>query len=201
MTLFISILYKTYYLFTTLVVNLFHNKRLRLGRKVIFKKFPSYIITNKASIAIGNYTIINSSNKGYHANMYNSCKLVADRPNAIIRIGDNCRIHGSCIHAYSSVAIGNNCLIAANTQIIDGNGHTLSFDNTSNRINTTDEGTPIIIEDNVWIGLNCIILGGTHIKEGAIIAANSVVKGIVSPNSIYQGNPAILVKQYKPLNN
>jgi len=196
MALFISIFYRIYYLFTTLSVNLFHTKSLQLGNKVVFKGFPNYIITNRATIAIGNNTTINSSNRGYHANMYNTCKLLADRPNASIKIGDNCRIHGSCIHAYSSITIGNNCLIAANTQIIDGNGHALSFDNTSNRINTTDEGKPIIIEDNVWIGLNCIILGGTHIKEGAIIAANSVVKGVVSSNSIYQGNPAILVKQY-----
>lgn len=169
---------------------------LDLKKNVVFKKRPSILKDNDAKIIIGCNTTINSSNYGYHINMHSKCKLYADRSGAIIKIGENCRIHGTCIHAYSKIIIGNNCLIAANTQIIDGNGHQLSFENPKNRINTTDIGKEIIIEDNVWIAANCIILGGTVIGKGSIITANSVVKGNVPPNSIYGGNPAKLIKQY-----
>ena len=34
----------------------------------------------------------------------------------------------------------------------------------------------IVIEDNVWIGANCVLLDGTHIGEGSVIAAGSVVR-------------------------
>lgn len=169
---------------------------IELGDKVKFKKLP-YIYKNRsAKIRIGDRTTINSSNYRYHLNMHSKVKLIADRKNAEIIIGSSCRIHGTCIHAFKKITIGNNCLIAANTQIIDSNGHSLSFPSTENRINTIDDGKEIFIDDNVWIGANCIILGGTIIGKGAIISAGSVVKGDVPPNSIFGGNPAKLIKQY-----
>ena len=169
-------------------------KGVRLDSDVLFKGKPSILKNKKASISIGKNTLINSSNHGYHINMHSSCKLLADREGAQISIGSNCRIHGTCIHAYKSIKIGDNVLIAANTQIIDGNGHQLSFENTSQRIKTTDQGRPILIEDNVWIGANCFILGGVTIGNGAVVSANSVVHKDVKPNTIVGGNPARLIK-------
>lgn len=128
--------------------------------------------------------------------MFSKSKLYADGPEALIKIGKNCRIHGTCIHAHNKISIGDNCLIAVNTQIADSNGHSLSFENTFNRINTRDNGKNIEIKDNVWIEASCIILGGTVIGEGSIISAGSVIKGIVPPNCIFGGNPARLIKQY-----
>lgn len=169
---------------------------VKVGESTLFKRMPHIIKNKSAQIFIGNNTIINSSNKGYHLNMFAKCKIYADRPHSVIKIGDNCRIHGACIHAYNEITIGNNCLIAANTQIIDGNGHQLSMENPNNRINTTDNGKPIIIEDNVWIGTGCIILGGTTIGTGSIISAGSIIKGNIPAMSLYGGNPAKLIKQY-----
>lgn len=170
--------------------------KIIMDKSVSFKNYPHIIKHKMAKIRIGKNTIINSSNYGYHINMYSKCKLYVDRPNAIIDIGENCRIHGTCIHAYKYIRIGNNCLIAANTQIMDGNGHQLCMEEPHKRLMLSDTGKDIIIEDNVWIAANCIILGGTHIGEGCIITAGSVVKGIVPAHSIYGGNPAKLIKQY-----
>jgi len=178
----------------TLVYSKYYN--IIIGKKVIFRNTPLIIKRKNAKIIIDSHTIINSSNNGYHINMHSKCKLYADRDNAIIKIGKNSRIHGTCIHAYNSITIGDNCLIAANTQIIDGNGHKLSFENLSNRINTTDNGKPIIIGNNVWIGANTIILGGTEISDGTVISAGSIVSGIIPAKCIYGGNPARLIKSY-----
>lgn len=52
----------------------------------------------------------------------------------------------------------------------------------------------IIIEDDVWIGSNCIILSGITIGRGAIIGAGSVVTKDVSRYSIVAGNPAKPIK-------
>lgn len=173
---------------------------IKCEKNVIFKRNPHVLKHSKAQILIGDNTIINSSNFDYHINMHSKCKLYADRENAVIEIGENCRIHGACIHAFKRIKIGNNCLIAANTQIIDGNGHQLCMSNPIDRLNLKDEGREIIIEDNVWIAANCIILGGTHIKEGSVITAGSVVKGVIEKSSIYGGNPAILIKKYNDKN-
>ena len=85
-------------------------------------------------------------------------------------------------------------MIAANTNIIDCNGHNLSFNDPSNRINTHGVSKPIIIEDNVWIGANCMILPGVTIGEGSVISANSVVVKTIPSRVVAGGNPAKVIK-------
>ncbi|EML0281075.1 acyltransferase [Vibrio alginolyticus] len=112
-------------------------------------------------------------------------------------MGANTRIHGTCIHAYESITIGKNCLIAANCQIFDGSGHDLSFSDVENRINTRGVSKPVLIEDNVWIGINSIILPGVTIGNGSVIAANSVVTKDIPPMVLAGGNPAKIIKRYE----
>ena len=49
---------------------------------------------------------------------------------------------------------------------------------------------PIVIGDNVWIGMGAMILKGVTIGEGSIIAAGAVVTKDVAPNTIVAGVPA-----------
>lgn len=46
-----------------------------------------------------------------------------------------------------------------------------------------------VIGNDVWIGMNSLIMPGVHIGDGAIIGANSVVAKNVQPYSIVAGNP------------
>lgn len=170
---------------------------IKIGKGVIFKNKPRILSTNESRIIIGNNVVLNSANFGYHVNMFGPVKLMADGPNAEICIGANTRIHGSCLHARKKIVIGSNCLIAANCQIMDSNGHPLLMENPSERINSVDEPMEVLIGDNVWLGTGVVILPGSIIGEGSVITANSVVKGVVPPNSIFGGNPSQLIKQYK----
>lgn len=168
---------------------------LELAEGVIFKGMPCVDIARGASIRIDRGVMINSSNAGYHVNMHSAVKLMADRPGARIHIGEETRIHGSCIHAYRAITIGKRCLIAANCHIIDCNGHELSFDDVDRRIHTTSDGRPVVIEDAVWIGANSIILPGVRIGRGSVVAAGSVVARDVPPMTVVAGNPAKVVKR------
>lgn len=171
-------------------------KNIKIEKKLFINTFPLIDIKRDCNLFIGKNVMLNSRNKGYHINMHSPVKLFADRPGAEIHIGDNTRIHGACIHAYESIIIGKNCLIAANCQIFDGNGHDLSFPDVENRINTYGSTRPIEIEDNVWIGINSIILPGVRIGKGSIIAANSVVNENIPAMVIAGGNPAKVIKSY-----
>jgi acetyltransferase-like isoleucine patch superfamily enzyme len=169
-------------------------KGLQLSDGVVFKGMPLIGIARGASIRIERGVTINSRNGGYHVNMHSPVKLLADRPGAIIHIGEDTRIHGSCIHAYCSISIGKRCLIAANCQIIDCNGHELSFDDVDNRIHSSSGGRPVVIEDAVWLGANTIVLPGVRIGRGSVVAAGSVVVHDVPPMVVVSGNPARIVK-------
>ena len=169
---------------------------IELNGGVRFVRLPSVFASNTCKIILEENVVLNSLNFGYHLNMYSKVKLLADGKNSKIIIGKNTRVHGSCIHAQGEIIIGENCLIAANCQIFDSNAHELSMNNPSNRINTIDQPQKIEIGNNVWLGTGCIILPGTKISSGSVIAANSVVKGEVPANCLFGGNPAKLLKQY-----
>lgn len=175
-------------------------KGLHLKGNVIVKDSPIIGIVKGAQITIGHNCTINSRNRGYHVAMYSPVKLFADYKGAVISIGNDSRIHGSCIHAYKSVSIGKGCLIAANTNIFDANGHPLSFENVSDRIfrhDTQNEAKPVAISDYVWIGCNSTILPGVTIGEGSIVAAGSVVTKNVPHHCVVGGNPAKVIQRYE----
>jgi acetyltransferase-like isoleucine patch superfamily enzyme len=52
---------------------------------------------------------------------------------------------------------------------------------------------PIKVGNNVFIGMNSILLPGTSIGDNVIIGAGSVVRGKVPENVVVSGNPAIIV--------
>ena len=51
------------------------------------------------------------------------------------------------------------------------------------------------IEDNVFIGANCIILKGVKIGDRSIIGAGSVVTKNVPSDQIWAGNPAKFIRE------
>lgn len=148
-----------------------------------------------ATLRLGEHIVLNSRNNGYHLNLHSPVKIVADSPGACIKIGDYTRIHGTCIHAFTSIEIGSRCLIAANCQIIDNNGHALQFDNVEERIHSHGSSRPVKIMDDVWIGANSFVLPGVTIGKGAVISANSVVIEDVPSYSLVRGNPAVVQRK------
>jgi len=127
-----------------------------------------------------------------HVGISFSCCILADGEGANINIGKKSRLNSCFIHAQKRISIGELVLIAPGVNIIDSNGHELiSTDRTTIG---TDKPQPIEIGNNVWIGLNAVILKGTIIGDNSVVGANSVVKGEYPANSLIMGNPAKVVK-------
>jgi len=53
------------------------------------------------------------------------------------------------------------------------------------------------IGDNVWLGINVIVLKGVTIGEHTIIGANSVVTRDIPANVIAAGNPCKILSNLK----
>jgi len=169
---------------------------IEIKGRLAINGMPLIDIRKGSRLYIGADVTLNSKNRDYHINLHSPVKLFAEGEGAEIRIGDKTRIHGTCIHAFESVIIGKGCLIAGNCQIIDGNGHDLSFPNVEERINSKGTSSPVTIEDYVWIGANSIVLPGVTIGRGSVISANSVVVRDIPPMVVAGGNPAIIIKEY-----
>lgn len=170
-------------------------------------KFPNITIGPRAKIDLNtkinigkNRLIIEenvtlrSTQKGYHASMPFPSTILMDSETAYIKIGAYSRINGVYIHAQKKITIGKNCVIAAGVNILDSNGHILA---SLNRTIGRDTPKKINIGNNVWIGLNSIILKDTLIGDNSVVSAGSIVKGIFPPNSIISGNPARVIDTIK----
>jgi maltose O-acetyltransferase len=105
--------------------------------------------------------------------------------NARVVIGDQSFInYGTSISAHQEVTIGRRCKIGHYVFIMDSNQHDL-LDRTK-----VPPASPIVIEDEVWIGAHSIILPGVRIGKNSVVAAGSVVTRDVPPDCLVAGNPA-----------
>jgi maltose O-acetyltransferase len=86
---------------------------------------------------------------------------------------------GLRVEGLADVTIGDSVLI----------GPFCCFENVNHRAEGS-EALPITIGKGVWIGAGSILLPGSHVGEGAVVAAGSVVRGHVPPHETWGGVPA-----------
>jgi acetyltransferase-like isoleucine patch superfamily enzyme len=108
-------------------------------------------------------------------------------------IGRNCNVTRSLIGFYTS--IGNNAQIGVGE-------HDMSDVSTSRHLSKQSYQSltikDCIIGDNVWIGVNVVVLRGVTVGVGSIVAAGAVVTKSVPPYAIVGGVPARLIRmRYK----
>lgn len=90
-----------------------------------------------------------------------------------------------------SISIGDNCLITSGSKI-------LSHDGSMRLIDPSDDGSGHVrIGNNVFIGVNAIILRNVTIGDNSVVAAGAVVTENVPAGSLVVGNPARVIKTLK----
>ncbi|HNR12655.1 MAG TPA: acyltransferase [Thermodesulfobacteriota bacterium] len=95
------------------------------------------------------------------------------------------------IQARNGIRIGHNVRIGPGVGLVSANHNRDDYD-------TWDAAGPIEIGDNVWIGMNSVLLPGVKIGSNVVIGANSVVNCDIPPNSIAIGNPCRIVNVKPP---
>ena len=110
-------------------------------------------------------------------------------PNAVVEIngGFSCS-HNARIQIFKSLKIGEGNMWSFDTIVMDTDSHKI-FDENGTLI-SHNEG--VAFGNNVWLGCRCIVLKGSVIPDGSIIAAGSTLtKALDKGNAIYCGNKAI----------
>lgn len=107
-----------------------------------------------------------------------------------IRVGKNVFINHACTFMdRGGITIGNDVLIAPKVNLITIN-HPIQPELRHSTISQ-----PIVIGNNVWIGVSATVMPNVTIGDNAIIAAGAVVTKDVPPNTIVAGVPAKIIKQ------
>jgi acetyltransferase-like isoleucine patch superfamily enzyme len=153
-------------------------RRIRLGREVSF--------TPGSSVDLGNDLFIGAR-----------CTFeVYVNPPGHVLIGSSTWIsHDLHLQSAEKVSIGKSVLIGEFVSIRDTT-HSYQVPGVPIK-EQPDVSSPVIVEDEVWIGRGCLIQAkppGIVIGRGAIIGANSVVATSIPPMEIWAGAPARLIK-------
>ena len=116
---------------------------------------------------------------------------------AVLETGANFAMTGGTLCAGERITIGDRVTIGANSTVIDTDFHPL--DPELRRLRPNDGATaPVTIEDDVFVGMNCLILKGVTLGRGCVVGAGSVVIGDVPPYAVAAGNPARVVRSHTP---
>ena len=119
---------------------------------------------------------------------------------ASLTLGSGYMNHDCVVDCFDSISIGHNVVISERVVLRDSDNHRIkSIDGAEDNIGAHDiaiqsNTKPIEIKDNVWIGMNVIVLKGVTIGEGSIVAAGSLVIKDVPPHSLVAGVPAKVIK-------
>lgn len=150
--------------------------------KCHFSRFPN------SKIKIGNNCTFLSRQNSNLIGIDRPCSIstLFSEYNAVIEIGNNCGFSGTVIGAFKRIIIGNNVRCGANTLITDSDWH-----NDDPRVGDPKD---VVIEDNVWLGINVVVLKGVTIGKNSVIGANSVVTSNIPANVIAAGNPCKILK-------
>jgi putative colanic acid biosynthesis acetyltransferase WcaF len=109
-----------------------------------------------------------------------------------LAIGDHCWIGQEVwIDNLADVELGSHVCVSQRTYLCTG-----SHDYRRRTFDLLAE--PLRVEDGVWLGASCLVLGGVTVHANAVAAAGSVVTKDVAPATIVAGSPATPLKQPRP---
>ncbi len=112
-----------------------------------------------------------------------------------VALGADSHINSGCvIYSGAGVTIGQGVRIAANCTFATPNHAYMDRDTPIRLQGFLPDRGGIVIEDDVWIGANCVLLDGALIRTGAVIAAGTVVRGEVLAWHVVGGNPWRTIK-------
>ncbi len=116
------------------------------------------------------------------------------RAGASITIGDDFGMTGGSLVCERRISIGDRVWVGANAIITDTDFHPLDPEQRRTQPSAANTA-PVTIADDVFVGMNALVLKGVTIGAGSVLAAGCVVVRDVPPRSVVAGNPARVVRE------
>lgn len=110
-----------------------------------------------------------------------------------VKIGERCVIHDNARKVFHTepylVTIGDHVEITPGVRFLTHEGSVWVFREEEENRNK-DCFAPTVVENNVFIGLNSVIMPGVHIGSNVVVGAGSIVTKDVPDNTVVAGTPA-----------
>ncbi len=155
--------------------------------------FPVGAVFGESSIAIGDDVVVG-------AQVTLSAGMVPGQdlgPEPVLRIGDRCVIgRGSHIVAHQSVVIGADVYAGPYVYITDQNHGYADPEMPIGR--QLPLNSAVSIGPGTWLGAGAIVLPGACVGRNVVVAAGSVVRGLIPDHCVVAGVPARVVRSYVP---
>ena len=111
---------------------------------------------------------------------------------ANIEFENNCYLNHNCVFLdVCKIKVGSNVLFGPNVQVYTA---THPVDPIVRRTGK-ENGKPIKIGNDVWIGGSAVICPGVTVGDGVTVGAGAVVTKDIEPNVVVAGNPAKIIKR------
>ena len=170
---------------------------VRLGRECFLERkasFERYRSTQPVGLALGNNVCV-----------YTWTEFTID-PTGTVEVGSGSVLVGAVFMCAERITLGERVVVSYHVTISDSDFHPL--DPAARRLDAIAnapggdrsqrpqvESKPVVIEDDVWIGIGAMILKGVRIGRGARILAGAVVTRDVPPLVTVGGNPARILDE------
>jgi acetyltransferase-like isoleucine patch superfamily enzyme len=165
-----------------------------LERKESFKRFRS---TRASGLVLGQGVTV------YTWTEFNV------EPAGVLEVGDGSTLVGAVFMCAESIRLGRRVIVSYNVTIADSDFHPRTpAARKQDAIANAPQGDrsqrpavltqPVVIEDDVWVGIGAIILKGVRVGRGARIGAGAVVTSDVPAGASVAGNPARVVQEGNP---
>lgn len=131
---------------------------------------------------------------GAHARIDSFVKVKPVGGQGDVVIGEYSVINSGCVlYSGNGILMGQRVSVAANCTFAPTNHEFRRKDLPIQSQGFRPSKGGILIEDDVWIGANCVLLDGAILRQGCVIGAGSMVRGEIPAYSIQAGNPLALI--------
>ncbi len=165
---------------------------INIGPSCSFYGIPLFRRLPGSRIRIGNRCEFRSGRWSNLVGVNRPCMLSTLDRAATLDIGNNCGFSGAVIGCASRISIGDRVMCGANVTITDTDWHAIDFrDRLAGR---PGDASPVIIGEDVWLGMHVTVFKGVEIGRRTVVAAHSIVSRSLPEGVVAAGQPAKVVR-------
>lgn len=146
----------------------------------------AFATLGEGAIIVRPYSLVGTDriHIGSRTSIFDNAWLAVEDGGGPLHIGDDVSFAPGChVHAMDPIRIGDRCMFAEGVYVG-------SADHDSQSRHVVTRSGPVIIGNDVFLGLRSVVLGGVTIGDGATVGAHAVVTSDVAAGSVVAGVPA-----------